>query len=208
MADIETLTEEECAHLREVSSFKDTLNDGEVTKTEVLAGKALRILDAQALRISELEQQLAKARQRIGTLEAQVLSSDTVAKAEYQQMVQQRDTMRQERNAAREKLELLQMAIAEDEAGADATEEEWAEDATGVEGIAEAIWVAETEGQDAIVGRARADLAALVKSREQLDLATELLGRAIVTVEGEGSLRLGEDIRLLMAAVGKPLPEM
>lgn len=53
-------------------------------------------------RTTELEARHAKARQRIAELEAQVLAADTVSKAEYQAMVQQRDTLRQERNAARE----------------------------------------------------------------------------------------------------------
>lgn len=75
------------------------------------------VCDAQAARIAALERnqvtpamqaefetgnaQRDKLRSRIAELEALVLSSDTVAKSEYQQMVEQRDTMRKERNEAR-----------------------------------------------------------------------------------------------------------
>ncbi len=51
------------------------------------------------------EAQLRKARARIAELEVQVLSSDTVSKAEYAAMVKQRDTMREELKAARHMLD-------------------------------------------------------------------------------------------------------
>lgn len=131
-AAMETLTEEERSSLLDIELLASP-EIGDATS------KAVRIIDAQAARIAELEakladrnlwepgyseleerctelkqnwdacheqhkdaeEKLAKARQRVSTLEAQVLSSDTVAKAEYQQVVQQRDAMRQELKEAR-----------------------------------------------------------------------------------------------------------
>lgn len=63
--------------------------------------------------LSSWEARLAKARQRISELEAQVLSADTVSKAEYQAMVQQRDTLRQERNTASEELKEVRRVAAD-----------------------------------------------------------------------------------------------
>lgn len=136
MADIETLTEDERALLEEMAEHYVGYSANEDAQR-----KALRIIDAQAARIAEVEGQVyllreereqhiseivalggqieglkqahARARQRISELEAQVLSADTVSKAEYAAMVQQRDTLRQERNAARDQAEALQCRIEE-----------------------------------------------------------------------------------------------
>lgn len=122
MSEIETLTEEERAtidrHFAEAradelrGSVSDPLVDEEVRKL-------LRIHDAQAKRILDLEALLAhlqedlsknlfirdetraKQGKRISELEAQVLASDTVGKVEYAAMVKQRDTMREDLKAAR-----------------------------------------------------------------------------------------------------------
>jgi hypothetical protein len=126
MAEIETLTEHERELLEEMADQYVGYSGNEDAQR-----KALRVIDAQAKRIEELEALLAhlqedlhknlflrdearsKARQRISELEAQVLSADTVSKAEYQAMVQQRDTLRQERNEAREEVGGLCASIAQ-----------------------------------------------------------------------------------------------
>lgn len=61
----------------------------------------MSLIRKQEARAAELDEQLARARRRIAALEAQVLSADTVSKAEYAAMVQQRDTMREDLKAAR-----------------------------------------------------------------------------------------------------------
>lgn len=94
MAKIETLTEEERALLQDVQEVDwERICEKEAAALQ----KALRIIDAQAAHIAELDARNAKARQRISELEAQVLAQDTVSRAEYDAIVKQRDTMRRER---------------------------------------------------------------------------------------------------------------
>jgi hypothetical protein len=88
MAETEKLTEEEREFLRCSWADYDDVGFDEATKM-----KALGVIDS-------LEAKHAKARQRIAELEAQVVAAETVSRAEYDAMVKQRDTLRQERNTA------------------------------------------------------------------------------------------------------------
>lgn len=104
MSEIEELTDEE------------RLNLTHGIAASLGQAKALRIIDAQSATIERQAQALndlteismPRLARRIVTLEAQVLASETVSKAEYAAMVEQRNTLREELKAARLRIEQLQ----------------------------------------------------------------------------------------------------
>jgi hypothetical protein len=85
MSDIEKLTEEERAELLDSATLYD------------VGLKALRVIDAQAARIAELE---AKEQKRHADRLAE-LEGGTVSRVEYDRLVKQRDELRAERQDAR-----------------------------------------------------------------------------------------------------------
>jgi len=104
MSEIEKLTEEEREDVEEIASCQSASVESYQANARRAAalGKALRILDAGS-----------KARERIRALEAQVLASETVSKVEYDAIVGQRNTLREELRAARFRIAELEQDVAE-----------------------------------------------------------------------------------------------
>ncbi|HEY6056203.1 MAG TPA: hypothetical protein VIU86_19895 [Gaiellaceae bacterium] len=112
MAEIETLTSDEIDLLLEDLSLGTShLADGTYVSNADVVGKAVRILGDQVGRIAELDAKHTKARHRIAELEAQITASETVSRAEYDAMVKQRDTLRQERNTAIEERDAERLRV-------------------------------------------------------------------------------------------------
>jgi hypothetical protein len=118
MTEIEALTEEERADLQTLKT-----RDGEGAWLDTGA-RALRILNAQAERIAELEAEcgrltrdLVQRNGSLATLEAKEqrrnearlaeIASGTVNRVEYDRMVEQRDTIRKERKDAQDRASTL-----------------------------------------------------------------------------------------------------
>ncbi len=93
MAEIETLTE------KERKAIRDWIGNRPIV--DLVHGLQCDV-SSLGTRVVELDAKHQKARQRINDLEAQVTAADTVSRAEYDALVKQRDTLRQERSTALE----------------------------------------------------------------------------------------------------------